>query len=54
MKGGGFMDYFTSSSIGWNGINLFGKTQSKQYCDMDGCREQPCYTILGFPFCKAV
>jgi hypothetical protein len=54
MKGGGFMDYFTSSSIGWNGINLFGKSQSKHYCDSDGCREQPCYTILGMPFCKAV
>ena len=54
MKGGGFMDYFLSSSFGWNGINLFGKSQSKQYCDSDGCREQPCYTIFGMPFCKAV
>ena len=54
MKGGGFMDYFTSSSIGLNGFSLFGKSQSKQYCDSDGCREQPCYTILGMPFCKAV
>ena len=54
MKGGGFMDYFTSSSIGWNGISLFGKSQSKQYCDMDGCREQPCYTIFGMPVCKSV
>ena len=54
MKGGGFMDYFMSSSIGINGVSLFGKSQSKQYCDSDGCREQPCYTILGFPFCKAV
>lgn len=54
MKGGGFMDYFTSASFGWNGINLFGKSQSKQYCDSDGCREQPCYTIFGMPFCKTV
>jgi hypothetical protein len=54
MKGGGFMDYFTSSSVGWNGVNLFGKSQSKQYCDKDGCREQPCYTIFGMPFCKTV
>jgi hypothetical protein len=54
MKGGGFMDYFTSSSVGWNGVNLFGKSQSKQYCDADGCREQPCYTIFGMPFCKTV
>ena len=54
MKGGGFMDYFMSSSIGINGFSLFGKSQSKQYCDSDGCREQPCYTIFGMPFCKAV
>ena len=54
MKGGGILDYFMSSSIGWNGINLFGKSQSKQYCDSDGCREQPCYTIFGMPFCKTV
>ncbi len=54
MKGGGFMDYFTSSSIRLNGFSLFGKSQSKQYCDSDGCREQPCYTIFGMPFCKAV
>ena len=54
MKGGGFMDYFTSSSIGLNGFSLFGKSQSKQYCDSDGCKEQSCYTIFGMPFCKAV
>uniref|UniRef100_A0A6C0IFK9 Uncharacterized protein n=1 Tax=viral metagenome TaxID=1070528 RepID=A0A6C0IFK9_9ZZZZ len=54
MKGGGFMDYFTSSSIGINGFSLFGKSQSKQYCDSDGCREQPCYSIFGFPVCKTV
>jgi hypothetical protein len=54
MKGGGFMDYFTSSSVGWNGVSLFGKSQSKQYCDADGCREQPCYTIFGMPVCKSV
>ena len=54
MRGGGFLDYFTSTSVGIPGVGSVGKCQSKQILENGVWKEQKCYITPVGPVYKTV
>jgi hypothetical protein len=54
LKGGGFLDYFTSSSVSIPGLGSVGKCQSKQIYENGVWKEQKCYMTPVGPVYKTV
>ena len=54
MKGGGFLDYFTSTSVGIPGFGSVGQCQSKQILENGVWKEQKCYMTPVGPVYKTV
>jgi hypothetical protein len=54
LKGGGFMDYFTSASVNIPGLGSVGKCQSKQIYENGVWKEQKCYMSPFGPVYKTV
>ena len=54
MKGGGWLDYFTTTSVGIPGVGSVGKCQSKQILENGVWKEQKCYITPAGPVYKTV
>ena len=53
-KGGGWLDYFTTTSVGIPGFGSVGKCQSKQILENGVWKEQKCYITPFGPVYKTV